>query len=223
MDAILRNEYTADWITIILFSSIFFIVLAKTTFYSRFLNYIILPFNNKYIFLYQKKDKLFNWFSIFFSIFQLLNFSLFLYFAYTIFFKVPDEQQLLTYGSIFISLLLFFTVKILLQLGNGFIFNNKKIISEIIFKKLSYLNYSGLVMLFANLLLNYVVKESKTVVIISLLSVFLINAIGWTTTLRNHQNFIANNFVYFILYLCALEIAPIIIIGNYLIDRNLWK
>lgn len=221
MDAILRNEYTADWITIILFSSIFFIVLAKTTFYSRFLNYIILPFNNKYIFLYQKKDKLFNWFSIFFSIFQLLNFSLFLYFAYTIFFKVPDEQQLLTYGSIFISLLLFFTVKILLQLGNGFIFNNKKIISEIIFKKLSYLNYSGLVMLFANLLLNYVVKESKTVVIISLLSVFLINAIGWTTTLRNHQNFIANNFVYFILYLCALEIAPIIIIGNYLIDRNL--
>ncbi|MEZ4969450.1 MAG: DUF4271 domain-containing protein [Flavobacteriaceae bacterium] len=221
MDAILRNEYTADWITIILFSSIFFIVLAKTTFYSRFLNYIILPFNNKYIFLYQKKDKLFNWFSIFFSIFQLLNFSLFLYFAYTIFFKVPDEQQLLTYGSIFISLLLFFTVKILLQLGNGFIFNNKKIISEIIFKKLSYLNYSGLVMLFANLLLNYVVKESKTVVIISLLSVFLINAIGWTTTLRNHQNFIANNFVYFILYLCALEIAPIIIIGNHLIDRNL--
>ncbi len=221
MDAILKNEYTADWITIILFSSIFFMVLAKTTFYGRFLNYIILPFNNKYIFLYQKKDKLFNWFSIFFSIFQLLNFSLFLYFTYTIFFKVPDGQQLLAYGSIFILLLLFFTVKILLQLGNGFIFNSKKIISEIIFKKLSYLNYSGLVMLFANLLLNYVFKESKTVVVIGLLLVFLINAIGWTTTLRNHQNFIANNFVYFILYLCALEIAPIIIVGNYIIDRNL--
>ncbi|MDX1758789.1 MAG: DUF4271 domain-containing protein [Arenibacter algicola] len=27
--------------------------------------------------------------------------------------------------------------------------------------------------------------------------------------------------MYFILYLCALEIAPIIIVGNYLIDRNL--
>ena len=223
MDAILRNEYTADWTTIILFSSIFFMVLAKTACYGRFLNYIILPFNNKYIFLYQKKDKPFNWFNIFLSIFQLLNFSLFLYFAYTIFFKVPEGQQLLAYGSIFISLLLFFTVKILLQLGNGFIFNSKKIISEIIFKKLSYLNYSGLVMLFANLLLNYVFKESKTVVAIGFLLVFLINAIGWTTTLRNHQNFIANNFVYFILYLCALEIAPIIIVGNYIIDRNLWK
>lgn len=221
MEAILRNEYNVDWITIILFSSIFFMVLAKTSFYSRFLNYIILPFNNKYIFLYQKKDKLFNWFSIFFSVFQLLNFSLFLYFAYITFVKIPDGQQLITYGIIFISLLLFFTIKILLQLGNGFIFNINKIISEIIFKKLSYLNYSGIVMLFANLLLNYVFKESKAVVFISLLLVFLINAIGWTTTLRNHQKFIASNFVYFILYLCALEIAPIIIVGNYLIDRNL--
>ncbi|SMG30923.1 DUF4271 domain-containing protein [Arenibacter troitsensis] len=221
MEAILRNEYNVDWITIILFSSIFFMVLAKTSFYSRFLNYIILPFNNKYIFLYQKKDKLFNWFSIFFSVFQLLNFSLFLYFAYITFVKIPDGQQLMTYGIIFISLLLFFTIKILLQLGNGFIFNINKIISEIIFKKLSYLNYSGIVMLFANLLLNYVFKESKAVIFISLLLVFLINAIGWTTTLRNHQKFIASNFVYFILYLCALEIAPIIIVGNYLIDRNL--
>ncbi|RAJ13707.1 DUF4271 domain-containing protein [Arenibacter echinorum] len=221
MEAILRNEYTVDWITIILFSSIFFMVLAKTTFYSRFLNYIILPFNNKYIFLYQKKDKLFNWFNIFFSIFQLLNFSLFLYFTYTIFFKIPEEQQFVAYGIIFISLFSFFTIKILLQLGNGFIFNINKVISEIIFKKLSYLNYSGIVMLFANLLLNFVFRESKAVVFISLLLVFLINAIGWTTTLRNHQKFIASNFVYFILYLCALEIAPIIVIGNYLIDRNL--
>jgi hypothetical protein len=108
-----------------------------------------------------------------------------------------------------------------LQFGNGFIFNINKIVSEIIFKKLSYLNYSGIVMLIANLLLYYVFRESKAVVFISLLLVFLINVIGWTTTLRNHQKFIASNFVYFILYLCALEIAPIIIIGNYLIDRNL--
>ena len=221
MEAILRNVHTVDWITIILFSSIFFMVLAKTIFYSRFLNYIILPFNNKYIFLYQKKDKLFNWFSIIFSIFQLLNFSLFLYFTYIIFFKIPEEQQFVAYGIIFITLLLFFTIKILLQLGNGIIFNINKIISEIIFKKLSYLNYSGIVMLFANLLLNYVFKESKAVIFISLLLVFLINVIGWITTLRNHQKFIASNFVYFILYLCALEIAPFIIVGNYLIDRNL--
>ena len=221
MEAILRNQYVEDWITIILFSSIFFMVLAKTTYYTRFLNYIILPFNNKYIFLYQKKDKLFNWFSIFFSIFQLLNFSLFIYFINKIFFQFPEENQFGVYLLIFTSLFLFLVIKMLLQFGNGFIFNANKIISEIVFKKLAYLNYSGIVMLFANLILNYVLQESKTVIFISILLVFIINAIGWITTLRNHQNFLASNFVYFILYLCALEIAPIIIVGNYLIDRSL--
>jgi len=108
-----------------------------------------------------------------------------------------------------------------LQLSNGFIFDANKTISEIIFKKLSYLNYSGLVLLFANLILNYILIDSKAVIIVSILLVFLINAIGWTTTLRNHQKYIAGNFVYFILYLCALEIAPIVIVGNYIIDRSL--
>lgn len=221
MEAILRDQYTVDWITIILFSSIFFMVLAKMGFYGRFLNYMILPFNNKYIFLYQKKDRLFNWFSIFFSIFQLLNFALFIYFVNKIFFQFEKEHQFEVYLLIFISLFVFLSLKILLQFGNGFIFNANKTISEIVFKKLSYLNYSGIVMLFANLILNYVLQESKAVVFISIVLIFLINAIGWITTLRNHQKFIASNFVYFILYLCALEIAPIIIVGNYLIDRNL--
>jgi len=182
---------------------------------------MILPFNNKYIFLYQKKDRLFNWFSIFFSIFQLLNFALFIYFVNKIFFQFEKEHQFEVYLLIFTSLFVFLSLKILLQFGNGFIFNANKTISEIVFKKLSYLNYSGIVMLFANLILNYVLQESKAVVFISIVLIFLINAIGWITTLRNHQKFIASNFVYFILYLCALEIAPIIIVGNYLIDRNL--
>ncbi|WKX78586.1 DUF4271 domain-containing protein [Zobellia laminariae] len=74
MDPILRTAGTADWITIILISSIVFLVLAKSLFYSRFLNFIILPFNNKYIFMYNKKEKLMNWFHIFFTIFRSLIF-----------------------------------------------------------------------------------------------------------------------------------------------------
>jgi len=221
MEPILRNPDTSDWITLIIFASILFMVLAKHIFYGRFLNFIILPFNNKYIFMYNKKDKLFNWFNIFFTLFQLLNFSLFIYLASNILFTFGEKHDMARYGSVILGLTLFLGIKIFLQLGNGFIFNSKNTISEIIFKKLSYLNYSGIVMLMANLLLHFVLKGSKTIVIISILAILLINAIGWTTTLRNHQKFIANNFMYFILYLCALEIAPIIIIGGYLIERNL--
>jgi len=221
MEPILRNPNTADWISLVILGSIFLMVLAKNTFYGRFLNFMILPFNNKYIFMYNKKDKLFNWFNIFFTLFQLLNFSLFIYLAAGTLFASVEKYDIMGYVGILLGLTLFWGLKVFFQLGNGFIFNSKSTISEIVFKKLSYLNYSGIVMLLANLLLHFVFRESKTIVIISILIIFLINAIGWITILRNHQKFIAGNFLYFILYLCALEIAPIIIIGGYLIERNL--
>ena len=215
MEPILRATNTVDWITIIIFTSVLFIVIAKSFFYSRFINFIILPFNNKYIFLYNKKDKLLNWFHIFFTIFQLVNFALFIYLIRTII-KPENSTNPLIYFVILGFLLVFLLMKVLLQLGNGFVFNTNSNISTFIFKKLSYLNYSGMIMFLANILLTYVLKDSKIVVYVSIFLILLINAIGWITVVRNHQNLITANFFYFILYLCALEIAPFVIIGSYL-------
>ncbi|MFK7812877.1 MAG: DUF4271 domain-containing protein [Maribacter sp.] len=206
--------------TLLIFGSLILIVVAKSTFYNRFLNFIILPFNNKYIFMYNKKEKLMNWFHIFFTVFQVINFSLFLYLSWKVFFgSLKDSDlNLYLYPIILGALLLFLIIKVVLQLGNGFIFNSNKTISELIFKKLSYLNHSAIVMLLANIVLSYVFKDSKAVVYVTFFLILLINGIGWVTLLRNHQKFITNNFFYFILYLCALEIAPWVIIGSYLKD-----
>jgi hypothetical protein len=218
MEPVYKTISTADWITIVLFSSLLFIVIAKSLFYGRFLNFIILPFNNKYVFMYNKKDKLLNWFHVFFTIFQLLNFSLFLYLARNILVTGGDKSYPVIYLIILGLLIIFLLTKIFLQLGNGFVFNNGKNISEYIFKKLSYLNYSSLVMFLANIMLTYVSIGSKTVLFISIFIIILINAVGWFTILKNHQKYITSHFFYFILYLCALEIAPFVIIANYLND-----
>jgi hypothetical protein len=197
------------------------LVLAKSTFYVRFLNFIILPFNNKYIFMYNKKEKLLNWFHIFMTIFQVMNFSIFIYLAFKVLYKdsaILKMESGYSYLIILWGLLLFTLIKVSLQLGNGFIFNSNKTISELIFKKLSYLNYSAIVMFAANVVLCYMYKDSEIVVYVAFFLILLINVIGWVTLLRNHQNFLASNFFYFILYLCALEIAPFVIIGSYLND-----
>ncbi|CAM4235319.1 DUF4271 domain-containing protein [Zobellia nedashkovskayae] len=216
MDPILRTAGTADWITIILLSSIVFLVLAKSLFYSRFLNFIILPFNNKYIFMYNKKEKLINWFHIFFTIFQVINFSLFVFLARQILRGDTTDAYPFMYPIILACILGFIVVKIILQMSNGFIFGSGKTISELIFKKLSYLNYSGIIMFLANVMLAYVTQGSEVVVYVAILLILLINVIGWVTVLRNHQKFITSYFFYFILYLCALEISPFVIIGSYL-------
>ncbi|UCD61181.1 MAG: DUF4271 domain-containing protein [Flavobacteriaceae bacterium] len=221
MEPVQRVIHNINWITIIIFSSILFIVIAKNLFYNRFLNFMILPFNNKYIFMYNKKDKLINWFNIFFTIFQLLNFSLFIYYATNILSNSNGQLYFLVYSIILGLLFLFLIGKILLQLGSGFIFNNNKIISEFIFKKLSFLNFSSIIMLAANIVLTYVFKDSKIVIFVSIFLVVVVNIIGWITIIKNYQKLISSYFFYFILYLCALEIAPFVIIANYLKDQGI--
>ncbi|NJB71145.1 hypothetical protein GGR42_001607 [Saonia flava] len=218
MEPIQRTFDSLDWITVILFSSLVFIVIAKGVFYNRFMDFIILPFNNKYIFMYGKKEKLLNWFQIFVTVFQIINFSLFIYLVYNIFNQTNNSSSLTFYFTILGLLVLFMIIKILLQYGNGYVFNSGNVISQFVFKKLSYLNYSGILMFFFNVMLCYVFKGSKSIVYLSIVLILLINVMGWLTALRNHQKFLRANFFYFILYLCALEIAPFVIIGSYLKD-----
>ncbi len=221
MEPILRTADTADWITILLLSSIVFPVLAKSLFYNRFSNFIILPFNNKYIFMYNKKEKLVTWFHIFFTLFLIVNFSLFIFLASNVLIAPANTTYPSLYPLILTGILGFLVLKVVLQLVNGFIFGSYKAISELIFKKLSYLNYTGIIMFLANLLLAYVAKESVLVIYIAGFLILSINIIGWATLLKTHQKLIANYLFYFILYLCALEIAPFIIIGSYLKQLDL--
>ena len=220
MEPILRNIETIDWITILVITSILLLAIAKKVFYTRFLNFIILPFNNKYIFMYNKKEKLVNWFHTFFTLFQIINLSLFIFLTTKILIGPIEDTAMNPYTYLIIMglLIIFLLLKVFLQLSNGFIFNTSKTISNIIFKNLSYLNYSAIIMFIANIILVYILKDSKTVIYISFLFILFINGIGWTTMLKNNQKFITANFFYFILYLCALEIAPFVIIGSYLND-----
>lgn len=155
-----------------------------------------------------------NWFHIFFTVFQLLNLSLFLYLVVSIY--KPNEvlPTPLLFALILGLVFLFLFVKILIQLGNSTIFNNQSVIAEILFKKISYLNYSSLVMFLANVMLTYVFIGSKTVILLGSALILLILIIGWVTIIKTHLKFLTNYFFYFILYLCALEIAPIIIVVN---------
>jgi hypothetical protein len=76
-------------------------------------------------------------------------------------------------------------------------------------------------MLAANIILTYVLNDSKIVVFVSIFLIVVVNVIGWITIIKNYQKIISSYFFYFILYLCALEIAPFVIIANYLKDQGI--
>ena len=216
MEPINRITENLDWITLILFGNLLLVVIAKKIFYTRFLNFIILPFNNKYIIMYNKKEKLFNWFHILLTVFQIINISLFAFLAWKSYSNPEITASKVTFFTILGCLFLFVLVKMFLQLGNGFVFGSLGTINELLFKKTSYLNYSSIVLFLANILLSFVFINSITLVLVAFTLFLLINIIGWVSVIRIHQKFISSYFFYFILYLCALEIAPLIILGSFL-------
>ncbi len=215
MNSILREVGNTDWITIVILISVVFAIVAKSMFYSRFLNFMVLPFNNKYLFIYNKKDILLNWFHIFISAFQVMNLTLFIFYAANIIFEAELAANPVNYLIIFGLLVLFFVLKIFIQLGNSYVFENQKTITEIIFKKISFMNFSGLFLFLANILLTFILPGSKWIVLGGILLVFVVNLVGWITILKNHQKYISSYFFYFILYLCALEISPYALIVYY--------
>ncbi len=214
MEAVSRTLESLDWITLVIFSSLLFLVISKRFFYTRFMNFMILPFNSKYIFMYNKKDRLMNGFQLFFTLFQVCNLSLFLYLTASALLIKDGVDSPLNYLVLLGALLAFLLAKILLQLFNGFVFSNDKVITEMIFKKLSYLNYSALALFLANLVLTYIAPGSQLVIYLGIFLFILVNIMGWITLIKNHQKLITTYFFYFILYLCALEIAPLVLIVN---------
>ncbi|WP_116771226.1 DUF4271 domain-containing protein [Maribacter litoralis] len=216
MEPIARTFGQTDWITITLVVSLLFPIIAKSIYYPRFLNFIILPFNNKYISTYTKKEKLFNWFHFLMSVFQVINTTLFIFFIWRSYFNPTEAKNPYIFPLLLAGVFLFIGAKTMAQLFNGFIFNSYKTFNELIFKKLTYFNYSGIILFIANVFLAYIFIDSKITIIIALILFFAINTIGWIAVLNNYQKFISTYFFYFILYLCALEIAPLVIMGSFL-------
>lgn len=216
METIYRNSENLDAFTLLLMASVLIFAMAKAYDHSRFYTFLWLPFNNRYIGFYGKRGKLKNPFHILVFIFQIINTATFAYFAFSMvggMYFLDGPVYILAIAAI---LLIFLGVKALLQLGVGFVFDLGAMALEFIYNKQSYYNSSGLVLCIANCLILYVSKESETIIYVAIFAFLVVNGMGFVNLLRIYQKQIARNIVYFILYFCALEIAPLAILANYL-------
>jgi len=213
-----RNIISADWLTLILLGSLLLLTIGKYFFRPTFSSYLILPFNNKYLTLNKKKGRLFSWFHLLLTFFQLCNISVFIFLVSDILTSRNSESYPVLFFIILSLLILFLMAKILLQIGVGYFFENSATILDLIFEKLTFFNYGGMIAFCSNVILIYILPGSKAVVYTTIALIFLINLIGLMNVVRIHQKLILNNILYFILYLCTLEISPLVLLGSFLND-----
>ncbi|WP_036380336.1 DUF4271 domain-containing protein [Muricauda sp. MAR_2010_75] len=216
MNPIEKAAYSLDWMTLVLFISLIIFALGKYFYHTKFLNFIILPFNDKYVLLHNKKGQLFNWFHILLTVFQAINLAFFIFLSLKAFDVLPSENHQNVFFLILALLVLFQIAKLILQFIKGFVFNTQGLISELVFSKTSYLNHSSILLFIGNVILVYIFRDSKMIIYATIILILLVNGIGVIKLLKNYQKAMFPYFVYFILYLCALEIAPLVIIGSYL-------
>ncbi|MEM8509168.1 MAG: DUF4271 domain-containing protein [Bacteroidota bacterium] len=216
MDAISRSVSNWDWITLILFVGLVIITVGKYFFKASFFSFVALPFNRKYLTINKKKGRLFNGFHILLTVFQVLNISLFLFLTRSYAQGEDPDASPYLFWVVLALLCIYLLIKIILQLGNGYFFENSPLMMNLIFEKLSYFNYSGILAFVGNLLLIYIFHNYLPVAYTVILLILVINGIGLTNIFRNHQKLIVPNIFYFILYLCTLEIAPLVIFISFL-------
>lgn len=209
MEIIAREIVSTDWITIVIMVCFALLATAKLMNSVRFSEFVMLFNTNKYVVLNQKGNKLSTLFNGVLILVQVLSVSLFIYLCVDVLqWQSDNTTDMMLYLKI-ASLYLFVLIcKILIEKIISTIFSIEVLIEDYLFYKISYRNFLGLILLPLNLLFIYTAKPSKIVLIVLAVSLLILNLIVLFSVYKKNENIILNHMFYFILYLCALEIAP---------------
>lgn len=215
----MRNFITYEWFTVFTVLGIFALVAAKFVNALRFSDFLSVIGNSKYNKIYSKDQKFFDPFDAFLFINLTFSGCIFIFLAYS---TLVSE---LTFDLVnFLKLIFAFAtviiIKTLVERLIGSLFDIDSLVDDYLFQKTTFLNYSGMVFLVANLFLLYSKTYSKFIIIASIVVIFLINLIGFATSFKNYQKIIKPELFYFLLYLCALEIAPYVLLYKVISEYN---
>ena len=213
----LREIISTEWYTILFVLCLSILAMAKYIFSSRFNDFLWLVGKSKYLKIYAREQKFIDQFDAFLFLNLVISLSIFFFLGHSTFvggisFNIGLFLKiLLGIGAIIL-------IKVLLERLIGSLFGIDTLIDSYLFQKTSYKNFSGLLLLPINILLVFTIPLSINLFYVIIGFLFIINLMGFITSIKTHQKTILNNIFYFILYLCALEIAPYVILYKLFIN-----
>lgn len=203
-----------NWVSLIFLAILIFLTLAKVFCKDRLLHTAMLFLSNRYLLIYFGKEKndIVNLFQFLLFMTQLLGLSLLFYFANNLWQFSSGFNDLNGYLLLVGSVGLYFCFRYLMGLFLAEIFKIKNKYNRIVYDKVSYFNNLILWALPFLVLSAYSNIHKELFFKITFLAVAGLLILRYSLMLVNNKKLIINNLFYFILYLCALEIAPLAII-----------
>ena len=215
----LRETVTNDWYTIALLIGLASVAVSRFIYTHRFIDFVTVLGNTKYLKIYSRDQKFIDGFDSLFYVNFIISISTFTYVGTSLFYEFLDFE--LTYFlKILFGIGILTLSKTLIERLVGSLFEIDDIIDKYLFQKTTYKNLTGLILLPLNALIIFAFEPSMTIIYLIIGLIFLINIIGFIVSFNNHQKVLLSNIFYFILYLCALEIGPYLILAKLIIDFN---
>ena len=203
----IRPELNRDWATLCFVLSLSLVTGSKYIASARFNDFLSILFTDKYISVYKDKGHLYSWFSLMLFVTQLLSYAFFI-FLLLIYFGWVSSTQWIAFVQI-LNFLVFFSVsKYLIDKIIAATFGIEEFAEQYNLYKLSYRSYIGMMML-PFIAMFYYSHEINTFAFGLLIGlVVILHLFTYAMMLRKFSKTILGFMFYFILYLCALEIAP---------------
>ena len=208
-----------DWATYLFVFSFVLIAITKTAFETRFSEFLRILVTDKYIKVYKDTSHLMSGFTILLFIVQIISFSFFIQLVLN-FFGYVSKTDWIIFIRIFTFFGIFVLSKFLIEKIVATIFNIEEFAEQFNLQKVSYRTFIGLILLPINIYLFYNNTPSNILIYFTIAVILIINLFSYLVSLKIYQNLLIGKLFYFILYLCALEIAPYYFM-YYLITKNL--
>jgi hypothetical protein len=208
-----------DWATYLFVFSFVLIAISKTAFETRFSEFLRILVSDKYIKVYKDTSHLMSGFTILLFIVQIISFSFFIQLVLN-FFGYVSKTDWIIFIRIFTFFGIFVLSKFLIEKIVATIFNIEEFAEQFNLQKVSYRTFIGLILLPINIYLFYNNTPSNILIYFIIAVILIINLFSYLVSLKIYQNLLIGKLFYFILYLCALEIAPYYFM-YYLITKNL--
>ena len=207
MEAVERAYEYRDWITLLFIICFLLLVIAKSLYSQRFQEFISLLSSGKFISFKGKENRAFHPFNILMLLFQSIVTSIFIYIIYHYFFET-EYSPLVIFIRIITAFICFVLIKTGIEKIVANIFELDEKIDYYLFQKFSYRSFLSILLFLGSLILIYAVQPNTLILAVIGIIIILGNAIAIFLIYKRYQGQLIQNWFYFILYLCALEIAP---------------
>jgi len=201
---ILENK---DWATLLFVVAFALVAITKSTYETRFSEFSKLIFSDKYAKIYRDTSNLKGSFIVGLFFVQILSFSFFILLTLDIF-GYASKTDWVLFIQIATFLLYFILGKFLIEKIVATSFNIDEFVNLFNLQKATYRTYIGVLILPFNAVLFYYDNIPKIVPLVIIGVSLCISLFSYFISIKTYQNIIIGKLFYFILYLCALEIAP---------------